>query len=739
MLLASAGVTALAMGLGTAGMADAANFNRVATWPVYQNLPEGIDPTSETVAEILSATADGNTLVYTDSPGKRLGLVDITDPTAPAGLGSVALGGEPTSVVVAGGYALVGVNTSESYTNPSGHVAVVDLAAKSVLAACDVGGQPDSLALSPDGAYVAIAVENERDEDLNDGVIPQLPAGHLAILDLGPEGRPTDCDAARLVDLTGVATVAPSDPEPEFVDINDANLAVVTLQENNHLAVVTLADGAVLSHFPAGSVTLVGVDATEDDRISLTETLVDVPREADAVTWLDDHRFVTADEGDYQGGGRGFTIYNTNGTIEYAAGTSFEALAASIGHYPESRSENKGSEPEGADAAVFGDDRLFFIGSERGSFIAVYADHGPSAVPELRQVLPAATGPEGIKAIPNRNLLAVASEVDEADNGLRGTISLYAYTDAPASYPHIRSVSDGVSMIGWGALSGLAANPSDPTILYTVNDSYYSVSNIYTVDLTTGVARITGVRTVTKDGAPIPYDLEGIAVAEDGGFWLVSEGHPGKGKTNYLIKVDATGAVEQEITLPEAVNATAKRFGFEGVTVDGSGDASRVVVAFQRAWNADPQDQVRLGFYTPADGSWSFVAYPLDAVESPAGGWVGLSEITALGNNRFAILERDNKGGDMARIKRVYTIDLTGITPVPAGETLPVVEKTLALDLLPAMQATNGWIPDKIEGFTVAADGQVYAVTDNDGTDDSSGETLFLRLGDTATVLAGKS
>jgi len=733
----SIAVAALAAALTSATVAEAANFNRIATWPVYRNLPSDLPPTTETVAEILAVTADGLTLVYTDSPGARLGLVDIADPSAPSGLGTVALGGEPTSVVIAGSFALAGVNTSESFTRPSGHVAVVDLAERTIVGRCDVGGQPDSLALSPDGAYVAVAVENERDEDLNDGFIPQLPPGHLAILDLAKSGRPTNCTAARRVDLTGLAEVAPSDPEPEFVAINGNNEAVVTLQENNHLVVVDLATGMVTAHFPAGSVTLTGVDATEDGRISLTETLVGVPREPDAVAWIDADRFVTADEGDYEGGGRGFTVYDKTGHVVYASGSSFDQLAASIGHYPEHRSENKGSEPEGAEAATFGDDRLIFIGSERGSFIAVYADHGTASVPEFRQVLPSAMGPEGIKAIPNRNLLAVATEVDDAEAGVRGTLSLYAYENAPAAYPTLQSVSDGHTMIAWGALSGLAANADDADILYAVNDSYYGVANIYTLDLSAATARITGVRPVTRDGEAARYDLEGIAKAADGGFWLVSEGRPGK-RANLLIKTDGSAAVEREILLPAAIGTQAVRYGFEGVALDPSQPDGPVAVAFQRPWLGDPAGYTRIGLYQPADSSWGFIFYPLDPVESPAGGWVGLSEITALGANRYAVVERDNQQGDQAHIKRVYTIDLTGITPAVARTTPPIVKKTLALDLLPILAATHGWIPEKVEGLTVAADGMVYIVTDNDGVDDSSGETLFLQVGSAESLLSGK-
>ena len=61
---------------------------------------------------------------------------------------------------------------------------------------------------------------------------------------------------------------------------------------------------------------------------------------------------------------------------------------------------------------------------------------------------------------------------------------------------------------------------------------------------------------------------------------------------------------------------------------------------------------------------------------------------------------------------------------------------TTVADLLPAMLASNGWISDKPEGTAITADGQVYVITDNDGVDDWSGETLFLRLGDVDDLFA---
>ena len=36
---------------------------------------------------------------------------------------------------------------------------------------------------------------------------------------------------------------------------------------------------------------------------------------------------------------------------------------------------------------------------------------------------------------------------------------------------------------------------------------------------------------------------------------------------------------------------------------------------------------------------------------------------------------------------------------------------------------------DKVEGFTIDASGEAFVVTDNDGVNDSNGETLFWSVG----------
>lgn len=723
--LKGAGLAVL-FGLGTVSTAQADFFERINTYPVYKTLPEGADKATETVAEIISASKDGRTLAFTDSPGEAIVFVNAANPLNIQPLGRTDLGGEPTSVVVGEKAAYAGVNTSEDYVIASGHLAVIALAEMGITAKCDVKGQPDSVAVSPDGKFVAIAIENERDEDLNDGIIPQAPAGHLAIFDLDENGVPTNCDAVRIVDLTGLAEVAPSDPEPEFVSINSRNQAVVTVQENNHLVVVDLPTGNVLAHFSAGSATAENVPVKKARMSDASGTSENVRREPDAVAWIDDERFVTANEGDYEGGSRGFTIWNAKGDVLFDSGNQMEHLGMSHGHYPAKRAHKKGTEPEGVAVGNFGGDKLIFVNSERGNFVAVYKDTGGD--PEFVQFLPTHVGPEGLLAIPSRDLFVVANEVDE--DGVRSHVSLYQFgADAPA-YPSVVSAKDTETgaPIGWGAMSGLAADPKDANKLYAVNDSFYSTGRIYTLDIASTPAKITGYKNVTGASQEL-LDLEGISVASDGGFWLASEGHPKKERQHLLLKVDANGSVQEEITLPQSLIDQSKRFSFEGVAEFQMDGKPLVAVAVQREWQDDPKGHTKIALYNPADKSWGFVHYPLDAPKSAAGGWVGLSEIVSLGDGEFAILERDNKGGEDAAIKQITVVSLKGVKPAAHGETLPVLKKRFAMDILPAMAQGKGWILDKPEGLTITNDGRLILMTDNDGVDDAPGETQLINLG----------
>ena len=753
------------------------HFNRIATFANYRN---NADLEEETVSEIVAATRDGNTLVYTDGEREALGFVDISDPADPLPLGSFPLAGEPTSVAVLGdAYALAAVVTDDTFTAPAGELVVVDIATRAPVAdPIPLGGQPDALAISPDRRYAAIVIENERDEEIcvggsadaqpvpedddeaaaaceqgggQVGVIPQNgpgtsidnPPGFLVIVDL--LGSDPAAWTLRTVALTGLADLAPSDPEPEFVDINEHNQAVISLQENNHVVVVDLVAGRVRSHFALGGVTLSQIDASEDGVISLTETLSDVPREPDALAWVpigpSGYGIATANEGDLFGGSRGFSIFHPDGYV-IDSGNSFEHLAVQHGHYPEDRSENKGSEPEAVEYGRYGRQDFLFVGSERGSFVAVY-EIGAFGWPVFKQVLNAPLGPEGVLAIPQRDLLVVSGEVDDPRFGVRSTLMLYALQEDRARYPQIVSAdrADGTP-IGWSALSGLTALPGNNELLLGVWDSFFSEAKVFGIDVRAEPAVIRYEWTLR--GGSGDYDSEGIAFSPDGFVWIASEGDdPGK-RANRLLKVDTSGNVVDEIGLPAEIEACRAASadtanldnGFEGVAVlPGAEGRYRLLVAQQLPWHYtdavdgidcgaldDEPGHTRIWIYDPAADTWGFVSYELAPTPENAS-WVGLSEITRTPGGDYVLIERDNRTGDFAALKTLVRVTVAdGQDGVSAGEKA-------VFDLIPELEANNGWITDKPEGVAATADGRFYLVTDNDGVDDWSGETWFLELG----------
>ena len=115
----------------------------------------------DSAAEIIAS--DGQILAYTNSDKGSVDFVNISDPSNPTAVTSVDVGGEPTSVAIRDGYAVAAVNTSSSFTNPSGKVVVIDMWDYKVVKEIALAGQPDAVSISPNGKFAAIAIENEND------------------------------------------------------------------------------------------------------------------------------------------------------------------------------------------------------------------------------------------------------------------------------------------------------------------------------------------------------------------------------------------------------------------------------------------------------------------------------------------------------------------------------------------------------------------------------------------------
>lgn len=758
---ASALVCSLGLGLAIPALAEGdenveSPFARTATYPVYMNAPEGVDPADETVAEISTVSEDGNTLIYTDAAGKRIGFLDITDPNAPKGAGSVSLAelghadDQPTSVAVAGDYVLVVIDeTGGNFTQPKGRVDVLKVSSREKVASIDLKGQPDSIAINKDGSIAAIAIENQRDEEREDveGGLPQMPTGFVQTLKL--DGDPstwtavpvlfTDSDGEVLDIVKKAGLDTPEDLEPEYVSINAKNELAVTLQENNGVAIIDLNTNEIKNVFTAGWANIDGVDASKDGDIHPTESLTGIPREPDAIAWVDDEHLATANEGDWKGGSRGWTVFDTEGTVVWDAGNSIEEIANKYGLHTEKRAGKKGPEIEGLAVAEIEGVRYAFVASERSNFVAVYNVDDP-AKPAFEQLLFTTNGPEGILPIPGRNLLAVSSETDDASARVRSAVNLYKLgADAPeTAQPSIVSAkSEDGHAVPWTALGSLAASKSDASTLYAASDAALDVAYVYTIDASKEPALITERRALKRDGAVAEsLDIEGLSQRNDGGFWLASEGK--SGAENRLVRTDADLNIQEEIALPEDVSAHIGKWGLEGIDarINEKGE-EEVFVAIQRPLWKDPSAKpleaqegnvARIGRYNTTTKEWNWYTVELTATDTK-GDWTGLSELTIV-DDTLVLIERDKLNGPDAKVKQLVQVALPSEDEVAAANGAPIaLDKGKVLDVLPKLRATNGWTQEKLEGFTVAKDGSMYAVTDNDGLDDATGETVFLRLG----------
>jgi hypothetical protein len=155
------------------------------------------------------------------------------------------------------------------------------------------------------------------------------------------------------------------------------------------------------------------------------------------------------------------------------------------------------------------------------------------------------------------------------------------------------------------------------------------------------------------------------------------------------------------------------------------GGRYRLAVAQQRGWDyttAECEDlddddgglnglneplRTRLWIYDPWTGQGTHVGWEL-APKPGNASWVGLSEITEVPvTGEYIVIERDNRTGDFAELKTLARFEWNA-----ASDRLIAAGERQAYDLLPALNANNGWITDKPEGVAVTWTGETYGGLD---------------------------
>jgi Bacterial protein of unknown function (DUF839)/LVIVD repeat len=443
--------------------------------------PQTTPPTENFQTEIATVVrVGGQAMVFSSGGGPTLQAVRATTPAAPALQARIAYG----SVVPEGATVWVSQATASFGSllavalSPSNYATTAERGivrfyrvqasgALTFLRDVVVGYLPDSIAFNSSGTRLVVANEGEPnanysiDRPGSIGIIDiqgRVGAEVFSYKDLGF----ADISLPAGLRISGPpGTTAATDLEPEFVAIL-GNFAYVTLQENNGVAKVNLATRAIEKIFALGSVDLSTqlLDVTDQDggiKPILGNNYVGL-RMPDAIApftiypssnaFRGKDYFITANEGDgrdYVGyndetrrprlktlkeltnqpytafGSRSISLFDAdNGALLWDSGNTLQTLAIAARVYDDSRSDDKGVEPEGVVVARFNGRTYAVVGTERttSTMLTVFDVSNPSAPSWVTNVVIAGSlSPEGLSFVEARQSttgraqLVVANEV----------------------------------------------------------------------------------------------------------------------------------------------------------------------------------------------------------------------------------------------------------------------------------------------------------------------------------------
>lgn len=251
----------------------------------------------------------------------------------------------------------------------------------------------------------------------------------------------------------------------------------------------------------------------------------------------------------------------------------------------------------------------------------------------------------------------------------------------------------------------------------------------------------TGENALDLNGNKLQYDPkgidpEGIVAMKDGSFWVSDEYGP------HLIRFDANGRALEWLNpfgsgvggkkLPIVYKYRRPNRGMEGLTITPDG---KYLVGMMQSPLLNPNKDVqktatacRILFYEIGTNNFKEYVYFLESTGT------AVSEIAALTNTTFLVLERDGKtpGKDKDIIKKIYKIDITNATNVYSpnengmmvnGKTIEQLtkEELIAAGIKPVakeevfdIMSIPNYPHDKPEGLVVINNTMIAIVNDDD-------------------------
>lgn len=286
-----------------------------------------------------------------------------------------------------------------------------------------------------------------------------------------------------------------------------------------------------------------------------------------------------------------------------------------------------------------------------------------------------------------------------------------------------------------GGLSGIDYNPATGEWAIITDDrGANGPVRFYTAELDLGEDGFTGVEItgetalLAADGEPYETGEEGTLVPDPetirfdplhaGELWWAGEGDSAMGMDPQIVHVDASGAQIGSIEVPEMFRAdpfeesgARTNHGFEGLTF--SADGQTLWVAMETALIQDgPIATVEHGAtsrLTQFDRDGNVLAQyvyeldPIQAVPTGEGADNGVSEILAIDETRFLVLERSGvstAAGPWDLYIRIYVIDISGATDASGLDSLDGAEYTpVNKELVLNLADTDLGYIDNIEGM----------------------------------------
>ncbi|MCD0458207.1 choice-of-anchor I family protein [Roseiconus lacunae] len=491
--------------------------------------------------------------------GSGLQVVDLSNPASPVLLSTIAptfdgaSDDAVTSVAVSVG-GIVAAAVPGSDEQAAGSVFFYNAADGAFLGSVQVGALPDMVAFTPDGSRLLVANEGEPGGD------PEVdPAGSVSIIDLSTGVATATVQTADFtafdgsedvlraagVKLTAGKSVS-EDVEPEYVTITpDGSTAVVTLQENNAVAIIDIASGTVADILPLGykdhSAANAQIDPTNNspDALTLGSFPIRGLFQPDAIANYvsgGSVYFITANEGDardaeetdiqsvtldptlfpnaaalqdaasageleitnligdadgdgdfdalYSYGARSFSIWNEAGELVFDSGDLLARAADALGLYDDGRSDNKGTEPEGVVIGQIDSSVYAFVGLERANATAVFDVTDPSNV-VLTQVLndTADVSPEGLTFISAADS-PNGSPLLVVSNEVSNTLRVYSIGDSMV--PEVEGV-----VINDGGAS--RSQITSVTVTFNTEVDLTEIQNAFTLTNMDTSAEVTGL------------------------------------------------------------------------------------------------------------------------------------------------------------------------------------------------------------------------------------------------------